>query len=200
MNVSRQLPQTAFEDPALDSQSVFRSLLTAMSSPGEVVDLAVGFDAPAPLSPACALVLLTLADLETPVWLDAAADTPQVRQWLRYACSCPLAGDVEQAAFAVITDLGKAPRLSAFNRGTDEYPDRSTTLIVQVEALHSERGAMLEGPGIESPRKLAFEPCPEWFWAEAIENHGLYPRGVDLLFCSERSVASLPRSSRPREL
>ena len=197
--MAAKLLQTEFQDPALDSQAVFRKLLTAMSQPGAAIDITVELEPPPPLSPACAMVLLTLADLETPVWLDRAADTPDVRQWLRYACSCPLVEDFKSAAFAVISDVANMPRLSAFHPGVDEYPDRSTTVILDVAAWSCGRAAILEGPGIESPRRFGFEPCPDWFWAEVAANHGLYPRGVDLLFCSRSSVASLPRSSRPTE-
>src|SRR3546814_18697075 len=51
-----------FVDPVLDSQSVFRTLLEAMSYPGRVVGTGAGLSVPAPVSPAAAAACLTLAD------------------------------------------------------------------------------------------------------------------------------------------
>lgn len=192
--------ETAFRDPVLDSQSVFRSLLTAMSRPGEAVTLGVDFRSPRPLSPAAGALLLTLADLETPVWLDAAADNEAVWNLLRFGCTCPLTASPAEASFAVVTKLDQAPPFAEFNLGTDEYPDRSTTLIVGVAELYHDRGAVLEGPGVESPRRFGFAPCPSAFWAQALDNHRLYPRGVDWIFCCGGTIVSLPRSTRPTEL
>lgn len=192
--------EISFQDPVLESQGVFRSLLTAMSRPGEVVALDVDFRSPRPLSPAAGALLLTLADLETPVWLDAAADNEAVRNLLRFGCACPLTASPAEAAFAVVTKIDQAPPFTEFNVGTDEYPDRSTTLIIDVAELYDDRGAVLEGPGVESPRRFGFAPCPPAFWVQALDNHRLYPRGVDWIFCCGGTIVSLPRSTRPTEL
>ena len=65
-----------FSDPVLHSQSVFRSVLDAMANPGRVISL----NSPLPathtaLPQGLAMILLTLADYETPVFLDDAFDT-----------------------------------------------------------------------------------------------------------------------------
>ena len=62
-----------FSDPVLHSQSVFRSVLDAMANPGRVISL----NSPLPathtaLPQGLAMILLTLADYETPVFLDDA--------------------------------------------------------------------------------------------------------------------------------
>lgn len=189
---------TAFQNPVLDGQKVFRRLLTAFSRPGKPVALDVGLHAPAPLSPAAGALLLTLADLETPVWLDPAADVEPVRAFLRYGCACPLTQAPAEAAFAVIRRLDRLS-VSDFSPGSDEYPDRSATLIVDVDEFYHDRGALLEGPGIEPPRRFGFAPCPESFWAEALVNCRKYPLGVDWIFCCGDQIAALPRSSRPSE-
>lgn len=190
--------QTNLADPVLDAQSVFRTLLTAMSRPGEPQDLGVDIEPAMPLSHAACAVLLTLADLDSPVWLDAGANSEPVRHLLRYGCARSLAESPSEASFAVLTDLEKTPNLSAFCLGTDEYPDRSATLIVDVAAFQTQ-GAILSGPGIESQRTFGFSPCPNSFWAQVLDNHEQYPRGVDLILCSGRSLAALPRSTCPSD-
>src|SRR3546814_6405177 len=77
-----------FVDPVLDSQSVFRTLLEAMSYPGRVVGTGAGLSVPAPVSPAAAAACLTLADYETPLWLDTEA--APAREWLRFHCGSPV--------------------------------------------------------------------------------------------------------------
>ena len=80
-----------------DSQQVFRLVLAAMSEPGSVHDIEVDMTPPARLDPATAAVCLTLLDFETPVWLDAAADSDETRAWLRFHCGCPLVADAGAA-------------------------------------------------------------------------------------------------------
>ena len=54
----------------------------------------------------------------------------------------------QQAAFALVTDVAAMPLVTAFNAGTPEYPDRSATLFVQVDALANTGGVHLSGPGL----------------------------------------------------
>ncbi|HEY4174083.1 MAG TPA: phosphonate C-P lyase system protein PhnH, partial [Rhodopila sp.] len=61
-----------FADSVADAQSCFRAVLNAMARPGHIHTVS-GVSAPAPLCNAAAAVLLTLADHETPLWLDPAA-------------------------------------------------------------------------------------------------------------------------------
>ena len=77
-------PGPAFADPPLAAQETFRAALHAMSYPGGVMEAGFGLDAPAPLFKATAALALTLFDFETPVWLDAAASTDEVKAFLRF--------------------------------------------------------------------------------------------------------------------
>ena len=80
--------------------------------------------------------------------------------------------------------------------GTDEYPDRSTTLIVQVPELSAGRGPRLTGPGIDGARRLDVGGRPERVWRVVAENPSLFPRGVDLILAAGARVAALPRTTR----
>lgn len=185
-----------FADPVLDSQRVFRAVLEAMARPGTIVELPVSLDAPAPLAPATAALALALADYETPLWLDEAAATDTVSEYVRFHCGCPLAARSDQAAFAIIADPAAMPPLDRFHPGSDEYPDRSTTLIIQVASLTGGQPWRLTGPGIRGNAALSAAGFPPEFrtWVQA--NHDLFPRGVDLVFTAGRLMAALPRSTR----
>ena len=157
-----------FTNPVFDSQRMFRHLLEAMSYPGRIVAVGALASAPAPLSPAAAAACLSLVDYETPVWLDAA--TQPARDWLRFHCGCPVIADPAKARFAVAADAASLLPLSAFDPGTDEYPDRSTTLIVEVAGL------------------------PARVWDQWRENRVLFPGGVDLILTCGDRLAALPRT------
>lgn len=184
-----------FADPVGDAQKTFRAVLEAMARPGTIVVPPVVAAAPSPLAPVTAAVLLTLADHETPVWLDAAAAQPAVREYLRFHCGAPLVERPDHAVFAVIADPAAMPPLSVFHPGSDDYPDRSATLILQVSELDGGDGWCLRGPGIRDRARLRAGLLPAAFRAWVRDNHALFPRGVDLLFAAPAHLAGLPRST-----
>jgi alpha-D-ribose 1-methylphosphonate 5-triphosphate synthase subunit PhnH len=145
---------TGFRDPVLDSQDTFRHLLDAMARPGKIHQLTNLPQTPAPLYPAAAAACLTLLDLDTPLWVDEAAGAPQVVEFLRFEIGCHLANEPGRAAFALIAEPEKMPRLARFAQGTAEYPDRSVTLIIQVDELGGQAGKTLKGPGIKETARL----------------------------------------------
>ncbi|CDK97290.1 putative PhnH protein, phosphonate metabolism [Magnetospirillum gryphiswaldense MSR-1 v2] len=192
-------PQTGllpgFTDPVADSQKMFRAVLEAMSRPGTIVTAPVLPVAPQPVNPVAAALVLALADYETPLWLDPAARQPGLVEYVRFHCGCPLVEAPAQAAFALVTDAKSMPPLSAFHLGSDEYPDRSTTVIVQVPHLDGGESWRLKGPGIRDQAILAAGQLPSAFKAWVQDNHALFPRGVDLLFAAPGQLAALPRST-----
>jgi alpha-D-ribose 1-methylphosphonate 5-triphosphate synthase subunit PhnH len=183
-----------FADAVLDSQHAFRAVLDAMAHPGRVVALR-GPAAPAPLGPAAAAVCLTLLDLDTPVWLDAAAATADVVTFLRFHCGVPLVEAAAAARFALVADPARLPPLDAFDAGTDERPDLSATLVLQVDGLGEDGGQRLTGPGIEGEARLAVSDAPG-LWELVRVNARRFPRGVDLILCAGGRLAALPRTTR----
>ncbi len=177
-----------FADPVPGAQAVFRAVLDAMAHPGRIHTIDAGLTAPAPLCTATAALLLTVADAETPLWLDPAAAA--ARGWVAFHCGTPEATPAE-AAFAVALSL---PDLVRFALGSDDAPEQSTTLIVQVAALGAGAALRLEGPGLRAPETLLADGLPPDFAARWAANHRLYPRGVDLVLCAGDRLAALPRT------
>ena len=187
----------AFDDPALASQAVFRTVMEAMARPGLPRPLPSELAAPPPLSPTAAAVALTLLDYETPFWLDPAlAAAPEVATWFKFHTGAPLASDSQQAAFAFVADSAAMPPFEAFSAGSLEYPDRSTTLVLQVAGFGQGDALALSGPGISGSRIFSAQPLPPDFRARLIANREMFPRGVDLILVSPDAVAGLPRSVR----
>jgi alpha-D-ribose 1-methylphosphonate 5-triphosphate synthase subunit PhnH len=182
-----------FADPTLDAQATFRCLLKAIAHPGRIVMAPEGLPVPpAPLLAPAYAAALTLLDFETPLWLDEALATPEVIDSLRLHCGCPIAPQA-QARFALLAGPG-AP-LAGFDQGTPEYPDRSATLIWQVESLATDRGVLLTGPGIRSGTRLQVSGLPDDFWQLWGMSHRQFPLGVDVVFVTTDRLAALPRST-----
>jgi alpha-D-ribose 1-methylphosphonate 5-triphosphate synthase subunit PhnH len=180
----------------LDSQRIFRGVLDAMSHPGRVVSLGLEGAAVGPLHAATVAICLALVDFETPLWLDPAGRTPAVTAHLRFHCGCPLVDDPARARFAVVARPAAMPDLDGFDPGTDEYPDRSATIIVQAQGLTAGAGPRLTGPGIAVDARLSADGLPARFWEGLRANHDQFPRGVDVLLTAGAQVAALPRTTR----
>lgn len=187
-------PLPGFADPVPDAQSCFRAVLEAMSRPGRIVTSGAGLRAPAPLMPAAAAVLLTLADADTPLWHDAGDDAAR---WIAFHCSAPVARMTGGAAIALAT--GSLPALRGFQPGTEEEPQRGATVIVQLDSLSDAAGWALTGPGIERLHRLSATGLPGDFLPQWDANRALFPRGVDLILCCGERLAALPRTVRIEE-
>jgi alpha-D-ribose 1-methylphosphonate 5-triphosphate synthase subunit PhnH len=186
----------AFADPVHASQGTFRVVMEALARPGTIVPIPAIVWAP-PLHPAAAAVALTLLDYETPVWLDRRlASAPGLPDWFRFHTGAPMTPDPGRAAFAFVADATHAPPLGAFSLGTMEYPDRATTLVLQVESFSAGERLTLSGPGIAVTQSFTADPLPSDFRAQLIANRERFPLGVDVILVTDDAIAALPRSVR----
>jgi len=178
-----------FADPVAGAQSTFRAVLDAMARPGTIHELPPGLTPPAPLAPATAAILLTLADGETP--LHIAPDCAPATDWLVFHCGITPCADPARAAFVLATTL---PDLATLAAGSDEAPQDSATVILQVEALGEGPALTLSGPGLKAPRAFRCIGLPHGFAHIWAPNHALFPRGVHRILCAGHRLAALPRS------
>jgi alpha-D-ribose 1-methylphosphonate 5-triphosphate synthase subunit PhnH len=191
-----------FHDPVHDAQGVFRDVLRAMSRPGEVRETTVQIDPPAPLDAAAAAVCLALLDFETPLWIDGGGrDTDAAAAFLAFHTGASRAAGPAQADFVLIADGAALPGLDAFRQGTDEAPEGSATVIVQVADLAAASpgaaGAWrLTGPGIDGAAGLCVAGLPDGIVEQLARNADRFPCGVDLILCAGRRLAALPRTTR----
>ncbi|MEM6985357.1 MAG: phosphonate C-P lyase system protein PhnH [Pseudomonadota bacterium] len=178
-----------FTQPEIQAAYAFRGIMDAFARPGTIQQLD-GANPPAPLSVASGACLLTLCDTETPVYLSPSYDQVAVREWIAFHTGAPI---VERGvcSFAV-GRWDELQPLGDYAVGTAEYPDRSATLIVELDTLEP-RGATLAGPGIRDTAQLSLPDV-----AAAQANHRLYPLGLDIAFTCEDRIAALPRSVEVR--
>jgi alpha-D-ribose 1-methylphosphonate 5-triphosphate synthase subunit PhnH len=184
-------------ESVLFAQSAFRAIMDAGARPGSLQPITAVPDAPAPLSGEAATIVLTLFDQDTPVWLDERlASAPEVASWVRFRTGAPIVAEPNSSAFALIGDAARLPALDRFNQGSAEYPDRSTTLILQVAGFEQGEAMALTGPGIRDVRRFRAAPLPPDMSERIAANRSLFPRGVDLLLAAPNRIAALPRSVR----
>lgn len=184
-----------FDDYGTEANAVFRACLAALSRPASLQPLQVALEAPSPLSPLAAAVMLTLADYETTFWLDEPlAAAPAVDEFLRFHTGARRTDAPAAADFAVIADVPAMPPLARFKQGTAEYPDRSTTLVLQVSELSAGAGMTFAGPGIKDRVSFSASLLPAGFIAQLQANRAVFPCGVDLIFAGAGQLAALPRS------
>jgi alpha-D-ribose 1-methylphosphonate 5-triphosphate synthase subunit PhnH len=186
----------AFTDPVLDAQAAFRVVMDCMARPGTIGWIEGGARGPKPLGRAQSAIALTLFDQDTPVYLSPALAKAGVAPWLGFQTGAAATDLKSEARFALIEAGAPFPALASFGRGSQDYPDRSTTVIVELETLEGGEELTLAGPGIRERITISPKGLPGLFPALWAENHALYPRGVDLILTSGRACLCLPRSAR----
>jgi alpha-D-ribose 1-methylphosphonate 5-triphosphate synthase subunit PhnH len=196
MTTIAELP-AGFVDKVLSAQSTFRSVMDAMARPGAVQQVVASVGMPVSVMRGTAAIALTLFDHDTPIWLDAKmSETSEVAKWLKFHSGAPVIADSSICSFAVIGDVAALPDLSRFSFGTNEYPDRSTTLILQVESLTEGRVYELCGPGIDGTATLRATLEPEDLFERLAVNETLFPRGIDVVLVSGEAIVAIPRTTR----
>jgi alpha-D-ribose 1-methylphosphonate 5-triphosphate synthase subunit PhnH len=184
-----------FTAPVFQSQAAFRLVMDAMAQPGHIVDLGHSVQAPAPLEPAAAAVLATLADYDTLVWFgdngtDAAAS------WLTFHTGTAVTKDPSTASFAVLSKNSPVSGWRTFAMGSLSYPDRSATLLLPVESLCDGTPLTIRGPGIETAATIAPRGLPDGFTETMAINAARFPLGFDLLMTCGSELLALPRTTR----
>lgn len=187
-----------FDDPVLDSQGVFRACLSAMAHPGRIHEpgpVALR-SLPRGLHRSSAALLLALLDQDTLLWLAPRLREGDIAAFLRFHTGCALTEEPALATFALVDEDRALPPLAAFALGTEAYPDRSTTLVLQCGELAERRGWTLTGPGIEHSTALEVDSVGADFLERWAGNRAVFPRGIDLIFAAPDRFAALPRTVR----
>ena len=196
MTTIAELPP-GFADKVLSAQSTFRSVMDAMARPGSVREVVASVGTPRMVMRGTAAIALTLFDHDTPIWLDPKmSETSEVAKWLKFHSGAPVIEDASICSFALIGDGAALPDLSRFSVGTSEYPDRSTTLILQVESLTEGTSYELHGPGIDGSATLCATIAPKDLFGRLAVNETLFPRGIDVVLVSDEAIVAIPRTTR----
>jgi alpha-D-ribose 1-methylphosphonate 5-triphosphate synthase subunit PhnH len=196
MTTFAELP-AGFADKVLSAQNTFRSVMDAMARPGSVHCIASASGTPPGMMRGTAAIALTLFDHDTPLWLDPRmAEVPEVAKWLKFHTSAPVIADSSICTFALIGNPAALPALEKFSLGSNEYPDRSTTLILQVESLREGLALELSGPGIDGTSVLQATIEPPDLFARLAINAALFPRGIDVVLVADDAIVAISRTTR----
>ena len=196
MTTVAELP-AGFADKVLSAQSTFRSVMDAMARPGSVQRISAVSGAPSAMMRGAAAIALTLFDHDTPIWLDSRmSETTDVAKWLKFHTSAPVIPDSSISSFALIGSPRELPPLDRFAFGSNEYPDRSTTLILQVESLTQGPSLELCGPGIDGAAILRVATQPQDLFERLAINASLFPRGIDVVLVDDDAIVAIPRTTR----
>ena len=187
-----------FSEPVFQSQSTFKAVMDALARPGTIQAVTDGAAPPAPMGRAAGAIALALCDHDTPVHLSPAMIESGIQAWLAFHTGTLVTEDRGEAAFAFIDAGAALPPLSTFAAGTQDYPDRSTTVVFEIQSLDGGPALLLEGPGIDGMIEIAPVGLPPHFENMWAENGALYPRGVDVLLASGGEILGLPRTTRIR--
>ncbi|NQV48807.1 MAG: phosphonate C-P lyase system protein PhnH [Rhodospirillaceae bacterium] len=185
-----------FPDPVPDAQWAFRGILHAMSYPGRITQAGLALTPPRSLDQAAAAIGLSLFDFDTPLWFDRPAVLAEATNFFQFHCGSPSVATPGEARFAIVSDAAQLITLEVFDRGTDEAPDRSATLIIQVpEITEQAEGVTLSGPGIKEPLSLCIDGLSTDFWRQRRALQSLFPRGIDIVFTAGSRFIGLPRTT-----
>ncbi len=194
-----------FGDEARGSQRVFRAALDALSRPGRIVTVEHDAQVPGGAQSASAALMLALLDSDCTLWLSPLLVQSGAAAWLRFHTGCQLVTESQQAQFVWVACGDAMPELAQLRPGTDEYPDQSATVVLDVGSFNAAGAAQswtLKGPGIESETALAVDGLAPDFAAQWSDNHARFPRGIDVYLAAASGLVGLPRSTHltaPRE-
>lgn len=185
-----------FSDAVFQSQHIFKAVMDGMARPGTLKSFDLPVKPPAPLNIATGGIVLTLCDHDTPIWMSAPMAKSVVSSRIGFHTGASITADKADARFAVIEKGCGFSSFDLFSQGTQEYPDRSATLIIEVEDFENGPERILSGPGIRETASIRPAGLPQIFDRLWSENRAVFPRGVDVILTCGNSFVCLPRTTR----
>lgn len=186
-------------DPVFGSQTAFRQIMAAMSSPGKISHIPADLSgAPDGLSPAAAATILTLCDYETPIFFGRKSSG--YMSWIKFYTGAFAIESPRDAKFALLDGHDPSHPFHQFHQGDDRYPDLSATLIIECKAITGGPRIRLTGPGIQVATEIAPSGLYASFWQELAANNAQFPLGVDVILTAGHEFLALPRSIRIEEI
>lgn len=185
-----------FDDAVHDAQRAFRQVLKAMSEPGTAVRLDCP-ESPAGMAPASFALCQSLLDSETALWRSNEFRRDAIGQNLRFHTGVRLTEKRGDATFALAYP-SELDSLEGFSRGSAEYPETGTTLILQVELSEDgNRGQCLRlcGPGIETERRICIAGLEGTVLDYLLERPDPFPQGLDLMLVDGERLICIPRTT-----
>jgi alpha-D-ribose 1-methylphosphonate 5-triphosphate synthase subunit PhnH len=191
-----------FGNESHSSQQIFRSALKALSYPGRLLELQHDASTPKGVNSVVAGMLLALLDSETSLWCTNSKSLNLATEWLNFHTDCVVLDTPEKADFLWVEHIHDLPHFETLKRGTNQYPDRSATCIIEVPKLSEKTSPFyqLKGPGIQSQENLFIQGWQQKeylmffdFWNTNAQH---FPCGVDVYMSDSSHLLGLPRTTQ----
>lgn len=169
-------------------QTIFRYLQTAFSRPGTLMELVPQSKEPAMLYH----VLACLVDHQVSIHDAFGQLAPAFLQLL--ACrEAPI-----DAADFVVARGATCPASARYKSGSLSHPEMTSTLVLDVENFNQADGLpiRLSGPGILGSTQINVSGLSRDWLVLRNRQCATFPLGNDYIFCSERAIVALPRSTK----
>lgn len=195
--MSEQIAQKYAFDFVHDTQQVFRELLSAMSNPGQIKNIASQTAKFQDIYAVLTAIGCTLLDNEEAMYVEK---NPRLFQELS---DLTMARDSELAKADYIflsseMNYGSMEQiLKAVKKGTYEDPQSSATLIILCQELSGKSEMRLTGPGVDKEISLLVN---QYLKTIVKLRQGLkteYPLGVDMIFADPHGdILGIPRLTK----
>ena len=86
--------------------------------------------------------------------------------------------------------------MEGFKQGTEEYPDRFPTLIIETDGLEEKGDIHLSGPGINGSRCVDIVGINQQHIELLQRNQQHFPMGYDFMFTCGNQLMALPRTTQ----
>ena len=182
-----------YQDQTHSSQNMFRTMLKAISFPGSIFTVPENLETDNVIYSSTANIIFTLFDIDTKIFIDSEKIS-KIQNFITFNTNANCIEKSNHCDFAIIQN--KEFNIENFNLGTDEYPDNSSTIIIEVEDLINGEELIIEGPGIEKTKSISPTNLPKNFQSQWQNNNFIFPRGVDLILTCKDDFFCLPRTSK----
>ncbi|NJK97815.1 MAG: phosphonate C-P lyase system protein PhnH [Bacteroidales bacterium] len=182
-----------------DAQAHFRIILDSMARPGKVNNFGeIRINAPGEFNPASALVAFAL--LNRDVTFFSATSAKEFNEYM-VVNTHAVPSEIQKADFVFINGAGNGDLLLETNVGILEYPEKSATIIIDVENIYDVPKdqtfeIILRGPGVETEKRVYVRNISLSVLQALKEQNAEFPLGVDVILTDkEGNILCIPRSN-----
>lgn len=187
-------------DVVHDIQKVYRKVLNAMSRPGtieNVRDVEDKFNINMECYRSTYLIMLMVLDGEESFCIKDNEDV--ARDVTRLTGAKNKASKDADYIFVLNSFKDVNSVLKSAKIGTLIDPQKSATIIVEVDSINNDSKYVLKGPGIKTESNLSVSLNNDWVNARDDKNKE-YPLGIDMIFTDKSgNIACIPRTTKIKE-
>lgn len=190
--------ETNYND-VFDAQAHFRILLDSMARPGKVNNISeIKIQSPEKLNATSALMGFAL--LNSDVTFYTNNNSSEISEYFIVNTNSKPA-TIEHADFVFINGSDDGRVLLKTNVGVLEYPEKSATVIIDVDNIYDlpkdqTFEIILQGPGVDGEKRVYVRNISHHILESLKEQNAEYPLGIDVILTDrEGNIVCIPRSN-----